>query len=77
MNAAICSIPSNYYLRGFRDYRKLSGCADISPEEAKQLDLTPRQKIACGRLFSITKYRPDGHAVCIEQDFGGPENEIM
>lgn len=63
INAAIYSIPSNYYLKGYQDYRHWEGCADITPEEAKQLDLTPRQKLAYGRLFSLAKYRPDGHAI--------------
>ena len=62
-NAAIYSIPSNYYLRGYQDYRHWEGCADITPEEAKQLDLTPKQRLAYGRLFSLAKYRPTGHAV--------------
>ena len=62
-NAAVYSIPSNYYLRGYQDYRHWEGCADITPEEAKQLDLTPQQRKAYGRLFSMARFRPDGRAV--------------
>ena len=61
-NAAIYSIPSNYYLHGFHEYHRRES-ANLSLEEAKQLDLTPKQKLAYGRLFSLAKYRPDGHAV--------------
>lgn len=62
-NAAVYSVPSNYYLRGFQDFHSWASANNISHEEAVATDLTPRQKRIYGRLFSLAKYRPDGHAV--------------
>lgn len=62
INAAVYSIPSNYYLNGFQDFHEWEG-KEISLEDAQHYDLTPAERLAYGRLFGMTANRPDGHAV--------------
>ncbi|NLD86755.1 MAG: hypothetical protein GX633_00655, partial [Clostridiales bacterium] len=68
ISAAVYSVPSNYYLNGFQDYRNWNGLPEKDEEWAKHHDLDDREKLDFGALLDMTAYRPDGNPVM--DDFG-------
>lgn len=62
VNAAIYAVQSNYYTRGYQEHRTWHNKTEYTEEEASQMDLTAKEKLAYGRLFSLPALRPEGHA---------------
>lgn len=68
ISAAVYGIPSFYYVKKTHDFRGIGGYLLYTLEEAAHKELLPKEKKWYGTLFSMAKYKPDGHPVM--DDFG-------
>lgn len=74
ISAAIYSVPSNYYLKVYHDFYASRGpekeFGDLW-DDIEPVELTKKEKLQFGNLFSMVKHRPNGRAIM--RDFGSWE----